>query len=153
MTVAQIRNTYLADGLVRTIYFHFPILAQESAFAAEYVECAGEQGTEHFWGFIDAVYENQGRMSVEVLSEIASEMELDDARMNECLNSGRHHATWQIDYARGSAMGVESTPTIFLVYLDKDGEEVRLKFQGARDFDNMAQILDAILREIEYPQY
>ena len=69
--------------------------------------------------------------------------------MNQCLASGRHNTTWQIDFARGSAMGVQSTPTIFLAYADKNGEEVRLKFQGARDFDNMSQILDAILERIE----
>ena len=142
----------MSDGLVRTIYFHFPILSQESAYAAEYAECAGEQGTEYFWGFIDAIYENQASLSIDLIDGIANGMGINVLQMNECLNSERHRATWQIDYARGSAMGVQSTPTIFLAYLDKNGEEVRLKFEGARDFDNMAQILNAILREIEYPQ-
>ena len=143
------RDTYIADGLVKSIYFHFPILAQESAIAAEYAECAGEQGTEHFWGYVDAVYEHQSEISEQILGELAWELEVDSDAMNECLVSGRHNATWQIDRARGEAMGVESTPTIFLAYLDADGEEVRLQFRGARDFDNMSQILDAILREIQ----
>ena len=143
------RDTYIADGLVRAIYFHFPILAQESAIGAEYAECAGEQGAEHFWGYIDSVYERQEEISEQVLSEIAADLELEVNAMNECLVSGRHNATWQIDRARGEAMGVQSTPTIFLAYIDKDGEEVRLQFRGARDFDNMSQILDAILRDIE----
>ncbi len=139
----------MADGLVRSIYFHFPILAQESALAAEYAECAGEQGAEHYWRFIDSVYENQQEISADVLVTLASELGVDNLEMNECLASGRHNTTWQIDFARGSALGVQSTPTIFLAYVDKDGEEVRLKFQGARDFDNMSQILDAILRDIK----
>ncbi len=143
------RDTYIADGLVKSIYFHFPILAQESAIAAEYAECAGEQGSEHFWGFVDAVYEHQSELSEQVLGELAWELDVDADAMNECLVSGRHNATWQIDRARGEAMGVQSTPTIFLAYLDKDGEQVRLQFRGARDFDNMSQILDAILREIQ----
>ena len=143
------RDTYIADGLVKSIYFHFPILAQESAIAAEYSECAGEQGSEFFWGYVDAVYEHQSEISEQVLGELAWELDVDADAMNECLASGRHNTTWQIDRARGEAMGVESTPTIFLAYLDGDGEEVRLQFRGARDFDNMSQILDAILREIE----
>ncbi len=143
------RDTYIADGLVKSIYFHFPILAQESAIAAEYAECAGEQGAEHFWGYIDAVYDHQSEISEQMLGELAWEQDIDDDAMNECLISGRHNATWQIDRARGEAMGVQSTPTIFLAYLDKDGEEVRLQFRGARDFDNISQILDAILREIQ----
>lgn len=143
------RDTYIADGLVKSIYFHFPILAQESAIAAEYAECAGEQGADHFWGYVDAVYEHQSDISEQLLGELAWELDVDSDAMNECLVSGRHNATWQIDRARGEAMGVESTPTIFLAYLDEDGEEVRLQFRGARDFDNMSQILDAILREIQ----
>lgn len=143
------RDTYIADGLVKAIYFHFPILAQESAIAAEYAECAGEQGSELFWGYVDAVYEHQSEISEQVLGELVWELDVEADAMNECLASGRHNTTWQIDRARGEAMGVQSTPTIFLAYLDKDGEQVRLQFRGARDFDNMSQILDAILREIQ----
>ena len=139
----------MADGLVRSIYFHFPILAQDSALAAEYSECAGEQGAEHFWNFVDSVYEHQSELSADTLVRLATELGVDNTEMNQCLTSGRHNTTWQIDFARGSAMGVQSTPTIFLAYVDKNGEEVRLKFQGARDFDNMSQILDAILERIE----
>ena len=139
----------MADGLVRSIYFHFPILSQESAIAAEYAECAGEQGADHFWNFIDSVYENQSELSSDTLVALTAALGVDNGEMNECLASRRHNTTWQIDRARGEAMGVQSTPTIFLAYVDKDGEEVRLKFQGARDFDNISQILDAILREIE----
>ena len=143
------RETYIADGLVRSIYFHFPILAEESALAADYSDCVGEQGSEHFWEFVDGVYERQDEIGLPLLAELAEDMGLDRAALNECLLSGRHNTTWQIDRARGEAMGVQSTPTIFLAYVDKDGEEVRLKFQGARNFDNISQILDAILREIE----
>lgn len=143
------RETYIADGLVRSIYFHFPILAEESALAADYSDCVGEQGSEHFWEFVDGVYERQDEIGLPLLAGLAEGMGLDRAALNECLLSGRHNTTWQIDRARGEAMGVQSTPTIFLAYVDKDGEEVRLKFQGARGFDNISQILDAILREIE----
>ncbi len=134
---------------MRTIYFHFPILSQESALAAEYAECAGEQGAEYFWRYVDSVYDNQSALSGDLLVELATALRLDNDVINECLASGRHNTTWQIDYARGSALGVNSTPTIFLAYIDKDGEEVRLQFQGARDYGNMSQILDAILRDIE----
>ena len=143
------RDTYIADGLVKSIYFHFPILSQESAIAAEYAECAGEQGAKYFWSYVDAVYEHQSEISEQVLGQLAWELDVDSDAMNECLVSGRHNATWQIDRARGEAMGVQSTPTIFLAYLDEEGEEVRLQFRGARDFDNISQILDAILREIQ----
>ena len=148
MTVAQLRETYIAAGRLRSIYFHFPILAQESATAAEWTECAGEQGTESFWGFVDGVYELEDGISDESLGGLATSLGLDDVAMDACLASGRHNATWQIDRARGEAMGVQSTPTIFLAYVDESGEEVRLQFAGYRDYDNISQILDAILRDI-----
>ena len=143
------RETYIADGLVRSIYFHFPILAQESALAAEYSDCVGEQGSGHFWAFLDGVYEHQDEVGLPLLARLSEDLGLDRVALNECLLSGHHNTTWQIDRARGEALGVQSTPTIFLAYVDKNGEEVRLQFRGARDFDNMSQILDAILREIE----
>ena len=95
------------------------------------------------------VYEMEDGISEEALNALVTSLSLDVGAMNECLVSGRHNATWQIDRARGEAMGVQSTPTIFLVYIDPSGEEVRLQFAGYRDFDNMSQILDAILRDIE----
>ncbi len=124
-------------------------MAQESAIAAEWTDCAGEQGAEQFWGFVGGVYEMEDGISEEALNALVAGLGLDVGAMNECLVSGRHNATWQIDRARGEAMGVQSTPTIFLVYIDPSGEEVRLQFAGYRDFDNMSQILDAILRDIE----
>ena len=115
--------------------------------AAEWTECAGEQDL--FWAFVDGVYELEEGISEESLVALVANLGLDGAEMSACLESGRHNATWQIDRARGEAMGVQSTPTIFLAYVDESGEEVRLQFAGYRDFDNMTQILDAILRDIE----
>ena len=143
------RETYIADGTVQSIYFHFPILAQESAIGAEYAECAGEQGAEFFWEYVDSIYEHQQDISPDLLAQLAVDVGVDHVEMNQCLASGRHNTTWQIDRARGEAMGVQSTPTIFLVYVDNDGEEIRLQFRGARDFENMSQIIDAILQRIE----
>ncbi len=117
--------------------------------AAEFAECAGEQGKNLFWDFVDGVYLNQGETDLESLTALASNLVLDPAEFEACLISGHHNTTWQIDRARGLALGVQSTPTIFLAYVDASGEVVRLQFQGARDFDAISNILDAILRELE----
>ena len=65
------RETYIADGLVRSIYFHFPILAEESALAAEYSDCVGEQGSDQFWEFVDGVYERQDEIGLPLLAGLA----------------------------------------------------------------------------------
>ena len=48
----------------------------------------------------------------------------------------------------GRSLGVRGTPTIFVAYVDANGEEVRLQFIGGVDFDSMSEILDSISREI-----
>ena len=130
------------------IYFHFPILSPVAGTAAEYAECAGEQGTEHFWEYVDAVYRNQRNITQQSLGELAAILDIDGQAMNQCVASGRHTAAWKSDLAYGRSLGVRATPTIFVAYVDANGEEVRLQFLGAVDFDSMSEVLDSISREI-----
>ncbi len=130
------------------IYFHFPILTPEAKTAAEFVECAGEQGPEHFWEYLDGVYRGQRGLSRQSLSDLAATLDIDQDAMDQCVASGRHTATWGSDLAYGRSLGVRGTPTIFIAYVDSNGEDVLLPFIGARDFDTMSQVLDSISREI-----
>ena len=130
------------------IYFHFPILTPVAKRAAEYAECAGEQGQEHFWDYVDGVYRGQRGLSNQSLSNLAATLGIDHDAMDQCVESGKHTATWESDLAYGRSLGVRGTPTIFVAYVDANGEEVRLPFVGARNFDTMSEILDPILREI-----
>ena len=130
------------------IYFHFPILTPVAKTAAEFAECAGEQGQEYFWDYVDAVYRGQRGLSNQSLSDLAATLDIDDDAMDQCVASGRHTATWGSDLAYGRSLGVRGTPTIFVAYVDANGEEVRLQFIGAMGFDSMSEILDSISREI-----
>ena len=130
------------------IYFHFPILTPVAKTAAEYAECAGEQGPEHFWDYVDGVYRGQRGLSNQSLSDLAATLDIDHDAMDQCVASGRHTATWGSDLAYGRSLGVRGTPTIFVAYVDANGEEVRLQFIGAMGFDSMSEILDSISREI-----
>ena len=131
------------------VYFHFPILSPVSLTAAEYAECAGEQGSERYWDFLDTVYRNQRNLSERSLEELATKMDLEASAMFECVDSGRHDATWKADRAYGHSLEVRATPTIFIAYVDESGEEVRLQFRGARSYDEFSETFDTILREIE----
>ncbi len=130
------------------IYFHFPILAPISRTAAEYAECVGEQGQEHYWDYLEGVYLDQQSLSDQSLKDLAAGLDIDSDAVERCVTSGRRTATWQTDLAFGQSVGVSATPTIIIAFVDKNGDVVGLPLAGARDFETMSGILDSILMEI-----
>jgi protein-disulfide isomerase len=124
---------------VQVAFFHFAFLGDESQWAAEAAECAGEQDA--FWDFYDYLFshqngENQGAFSIENLKSFAADMDLDTGEFNECLDSGRYTALVQNMSAIGRQIGVQSTPTFAV-----NGQGV----VGAKEFTEFASIIDSFL--------
>lgn len=113
------------------------------------MECAGEQGKNHFWNLVDAIYDSEDSINQETINTLAESVNIDTSSFTSCMESRRHATTWQLDRARGSALGVNSTPTIFVTYIDANGDEALLQFTGAQDYDQMRQLIDAILERIQ----
>ena len=134
------------------IYFHFPILSPISRTAAEYSECVGEQGQEPYWDYLDGVYHVQGSLSDQSLKDLASSLDIDSDAVEQCVASGRHTTTWQLDLAFGQSLGANSTPTIIVAFVDTNGEVVGLPLVGARDYATMSGILNSMLAEITLPE-
>jgi len=113
----QIQETYGKAGTVRFVYRHMAFLGQESLWAAEASECAGEQGK--FWEYHDKIFasqkgENQGAFSKDNLKKFASDLKLDTAKFNQCLDSGKFTDKITKSTEDANQLGVEGTPTIFL---------------------------------------
>jgi protein-disulfide isomerase len=107
----------VAKGKVRFGYWHFAFLGQESQWAAEASECAGDQGA--FWPYHDYLYahqagENRGGFSHEKLKQFAREIGLDSPAFNTCLDSGKYTALLREQAAVGQSLGMRGTPS-FLV--------------------------------------
>ncbi len=130
------------------IYFHFPILAPISRTAAEYTECVGEQGQEHYWDYLDGIYRDQQSLSEQSLEDLALSLDIDNDALERCVTSGRHTITWQTDLAFGQSVGASATPTIIIAFVDTNGDVVGLPLVGARDFQTMSGVLDSILSDI-----
>ena len=99
---------------LRFVYRHFPLtqihpLAQPAAEAAEF---AGAR--DRFWEMHDAIYENQDRLSMQMLLEIAEGLALDRVELEEALERHRFHTRVQRDFLSGIKAGVNGTPTLFL---------------------------------------
>ena len=128
-------------GKVRFGYFNFAILGDESQWAAEAAECAGDQDA--YWDFHDYLFthqngENQGAFSKDNLKQIAVDLKLDTQAFNDCLDSGKYTQLVkdQSDFAH--QLGAQSTPS-FLI----NGTGV----VGAQSYDTFKQIIDGFLNK------
>ena len=100
-------------GKVRLVFKDFPLPNHAQApKAAEAAHCAGEQGK--FWELHDRLFANQQQLQIADLKKYAAAVGLDQAKFDQCLDSGKHAANVQADVDLGSQMGVQSTPTIYI---------------------------------------
>lgn len=102
------------DGKIRFEFKHFPLrnIHVYALEAAEAAECAADQGK--FWQFFDLTYANQDRLSGVALREWAAELNLDAALFDRCVKSNIKEKTILADFAEGSKLGVNSTPSYFV---------------------------------------
>ncbi|MHB8631544.1 MAG: DsbA family protein [Candidatus Limnocylindria bacterium] len=138
-TEPELRTAYIATGKVRFVFHHMAFIGQESIWAGEAVECAGEQN--RFWDLHDRLYasqggENTGTFSKPNLEKIASSIGL-GAGFNACLESDRYAQRVRDDTAAGQAKGVTATPTLFV-----NGR----KLQGVLSFDQLRAIIDPLIK-------
>lgn len=124
---------------MQVAFFHFAFLGDESQWAAEAAECAGEQDA--FWDFYDYLFthqngENQGAFSIDNLKSFAADMDLDTKDFNECLDSGRYTALVQNMSNIGRQLGVQSTPTFAI-----NGQGII----GAKEYVDFATVIDSFL--------
>ncbi len=140
-TGPQIDEMYVKSGKVRIGHFHFPFLGDESLWAAEASECAGDQGK--YWEYYDYLFanhggENQGAFSKENLKKFAQTLGLDSQAFDQCLDTGKFTSvvTNQGMFAR--QLGVQSTPS-FIV----NGTPL----VGAQPFDTFKQLIDQFLNQ------
>lgn len=106
---------------INFVYRHFAFLGQESTWAAEAAECAGEQ--RKFWEYHNYLYEhqngeNKGAFSKDNLKGFAKNFSLNTEQFNLCLDTDKYSQKISNDRSDGDGLGVNSTPTFFI-----DGEK------------------------------
>jgi protein-disulfide isomerase len=129
------------SGEVRFAYIHFAFLGPESKSAAEASECAAEQDA--FWEYHDNLYanqngENRGAFNDGNLKRFASDLGLDTAQFNQCLDSGKYADIVQQEIQMAQQIGVSSTPTFVI-----NGRPVL----GAQPFEVFQQYIQTALSE------
>ncbi len=116
----QLKTEYINTGKVRFVYRDYPLpFHPMSVPSAQASECADEQGK--YWEMNDKIFgeedkDGQGTVtySVNDIKRWASEIGLNAAQFNQCLDSGKYKAEVEKDSADGSAAGVSGTPSFFI---------------------------------------
>lgn len=139
-TYVQIKKEYIDTGKVKLSYRHFPLDFHPAAqVSAEAAECANDQGK--FWEYHDLLYQKQAEQGTgtiqytkEDIKTWMSELGMDNATFNDCVDSGKHTQTVKDDaaYASGTA-GVQATPSFFV-----NGQKV----EGAQPFSVFKTMID-----------
>lgn len=136
-----------SGGQVNWVYRHFPLAfhsgAQKEAEAAEGVTELG--GNDAFWKFSDTIFarttSNGKGFPIENLTPLAAEIGLDQARFQQCLDSGRFAEKVQQQMAAGARAGVSGTPGNIL-YHKPSGRVIAIR--GAQPLERFQQAAQAL---------
>lgn len=139
---AKIRDQYVKTGKVKMVYRDFAFLGPESVASAEAAECAKDQGK--FWSYHDALYtaeiadgqEGNGNLNKTLFMKLAGNVGLDTAKFGACIDSNKYANVVSKSVSDAQALGVNSTPTIFV------GQQ---KILGAQPFSVFQAAIDKFL--------
>lgn len=146
-TISKVFKSYGTD--VAWIYRHFPLSfhqnAQKEAEASECVASLG--GNDAFWKFTDKIYErttsNGLGFALTALGPLAKEVGVDQAKFQDCLNSGKFAQTVSDQEAGGAAAGVDGTPATIII--SKDGKSDVIT--GAQPESKFKAVIDGMLNK------
>jgi protein-disulfide isomerase len=134
---------------IRVVYKDFPLdnIHPWARHAALDSSCLARQNGDAYWGFVDYVHAHQPDInqkgSPEAQSADLDRFAIDQARqhgadasrMQSCLNSGDQSAV-DASFREGQALGIDSTPTVFV-----NG----LKINGTLSVPDLEKIIDQAL--------
>ena len=132
-TLPLIEEQYLKTGKVKFVYRDFPLssihpMAQKSAEASE---CADEQGK--YWEYHDKIFAEQSSLSINSLKQWASDIGMDTAKFNDCLDSGKYESEVKSDLNDAMNSGGRGTPYFLVGNVPLSGAQPFSAFQQAID--------------------
>ena len=117
---------------VHLVYREYPLPNHPHARgASEAGLCANEQGK--FWAFHDRLFANQQKLSPNDLKQHATDLGLDGAKFNACVDSHKYADQVEADIEAANNAGVNGTPAFFI-----NGRAL----SGAQPFDEFKRIID-----------
>lgn len=117
----DLQKMYAGNRNVRFIFRHFPLPIHDKSWeAAVAVEAAGMQGSQKYWAMMDQMFTNQTQWSSsstnyrEIWKQYAEKIGLDTQKFVEDMSGSAARMRVDEDVKRGRAIGVSSTPSVYL---------------------------------------
>jgi protein-disulfide isomerase len=135
----QLIRDYVEPGRLRIVYKDYAFIGPESFDAAVAARCAGDQGL--FWPYHDYLFanqkgENEGAFDRNRLIAIGEAVGVDQAAFQACLDAQPPLEATKAETDDGVALGVTSTPTLFL------GDQ---KIVGVPAYETLAGAIESAL--------
>jgi protein-disulfide isomerase len=130
-TLKKLRETY--GDKVRIVWKDFPLtqIHPQAFKAGEAAHCAGDQGK--YWEYHDRLFANQQSLQPDDLKKHATDLGLDAAAFNACLDTSKYGERVRNGVAQGQRLGVNSTPTIYI-----NGRML----SGAQPYETFVSVID-----------
>ena len=113
-----IESQYISTGKANLVFVDLSFLGADSDSAVIASYCADEQGK--YWQYHSALYKNQGGIqsgwaSNANLKKFASDLGLDSAKFDACLDSAKYSDRIKHNGMVSSSSGAQGTPTFLIV--------------------------------------
>ena len=142
-TLNDIQIIYIDTGKVNYVYRDFPLNGPSSILAAEASYCAGEQ--DKYWQYHNLIFknwagENTGWITMNLLMEFATQLNLDMPKFDSCMNMHKFYQRIIDNESFAKQIGVNATPS-FLIF---DDEEL-VRIIGAQKLERFQYVIDELL--------
>lgn len=137
---------FVPNGKVEIVFLDFPLPLHPHAFkAAEAAACAGDQ--KMFWEMHNQLFANQQALAPDRLPGHASDVGLDIAAFQKCLDSGRHAAGIREDIRTVQNLGITGTPAYLLGRRLPDSDKIEILdvIKGLPPYGEMNAKIGALL--------
>ncbi|GIO88164.1 hypothetical protein J25TS5_50960 [Paenibacillus faecis] len=117
----QLVSDYIDQGKAVFYFMNLPFLGKDSMTAALAVQSVYHQNKDAYWPYFDAIFSKQGDertewATVDFLVGLAEELklEVDYEQLRKDIENKTYQKEVDEQYAKGDALGVDSTPTFFI---------------------------------------
>ena len=141
-TIASLKESdAFKNGEINLIYRHFPLnnIHPKAQKAAEASVCAQKQSK--FWEYHDTLFENQNALAVDDLKSYASDLGLNQAKFDSCLDNGEAKDKVDKDLISATASGGTGTP--YFIILNKETEKTT-SISGAVPYSQIESAIEFV---------
>ncbi len=95
----------------------------------------------------DQLFAQPTALEMADLIRYSTTLNLDSAKFQECLNSGKYASEVRQDISEGQRVGVRGTPTFLIGVLEQEPFKVHVLkiIRGARSYNDFKEAIDSLL--------